>query len=77
MPSPHKSRHPWRDQDLRSEVNRKTGQRSLVPAQKMPPEVRAGVYVLLVNYDEDADAGRKFTREENTSVAAVRAWLES
>jgi hypothetical protein len=77
MPSPHKNRHPWRDQDLRSDINRAAGVRPAAPVKAIPPSVRAGIYTLLTNYDEDAAAGRKFTREENTNVASVRAWLES
>ena len=75
----HKKRHPRRNQDLRSDDKRAAEPRLHPPTIVLPAPatVIAGIKTLLINYAEDAGAGRKFTRAENTNVAAVRAWVRS
>ena len=40
------------------------------------PTMKAGLETLLVNFDEDSGAGRRFTRGERAAVAVVRRWLK-
>ncbi len=44
-------------------------------AVEIPFFLRAGIRILLVNYDEDKSAGRHFSREEKSNVAKLRRWL--
>lgn len=45
-------------------------------AMAASPHCSRGLTTLLVNFDEDSAAGRRFTREERAGVAAVRRWLK-
>lgn len=69
----HKSRHPWRDQDLRSEAN-KTAPRPAPPVMSTRDRIAAGVRTLLANHDGDPSRPL-LSREENMNIAAVRVWL--
>lgn len=78
----HKSRHPWRDQDLRSEANKACGPRhvavvddSVRPKPRPCPfDVEAGVRTLLANHDGDPNRPL-LSKEQNMNIAAVRVWL--
>lgn len=45
-------------------------------AAPIPGWLIMGLNTLLVNFDEDSAAGRRFTRDERQYVTRVRRWLK-